>query len=247
MTQPDVDIQLKVWKDLAISKQVLMGAATDALGLDAECSTDELREALNKAIARAKDADINIVNTREQADREVTEMREKMEASDAAKAEAESQIAAAEAARETAERQLNAGKAENSEALKKARNEVNDKQNQLKAISKALADTPENVVKKLKNLKKQKLEEAKLKTLAETKIQKMRKEKNKLEAELEEQKALVEDAKTIAQQLKDLHELSTTQFESLKALSDDSDELASIPEIDSDLLEKFVPEEDDKK
>ena len=36
MTQ-DVDIQLQVWKDLAISKQVLMGAATDALGLDAEC------------------------------------------------------------------------------------------------------------------------------------------------------------------------------------------------------------------
>ena len=47
MTQ-DVDIQLKVWKDLAISKQILMGAATDALGLDAECSTEELKEALDR-------------------------------------------------------------------------------------------------------------------------------------------------------------------------------------------------------
>ena len=66
MTQ-DVDIQLQVWKDLAISKQILMGAATDALGLDAECSTEELKEALNKAIQRARDADINIQQTRSQA------------------------------------------------------------------------------------------------------------------------------------------------------------------------------------
>ena len=42
----DVEVQLQVWKDLAISKQILMGAATDALGLDAECSTEELKSAL---------------------------------------------------------------------------------------------------------------------------------------------------------------------------------------------------------
>ena len=53
MSQTDIDIQLQVWKDLAISKQILMGAATDALGLDAQCSTDELKSAMNKAIKRA--------------------------------------------------------------------------------------------------------------------------------------------------------------------------------------------------
>ena len=53
----DVEVQLQVWKDLAISKQILMGAATDALGLDSECSTDELKSALDQAIQRAKDAE----------------------------------------------------------------------------------------------------------------------------------------------------------------------------------------------
>ena len=81
MTQ-DVDVQLKVWKDLAISKQILMGAATDALGLDAECSSDELKQALNRAIERARDADINIQETRSTAERQVTEYREKVEVAD---------------------------------------------------------------------------------------------------------------------------------------------------------------------
>ena len=52
MSETDVEIPLKVWKDLAISKQVLMGAATEALGLNAECSTEELSTALAEAINR---------------------------------------------------------------------------------------------------------------------------------------------------------------------------------------------------
>jgi major membrane immunogen (membrane-anchored lipoprotein) len=65
VSQTDIDIQLQVWKDLAISKQILMGAATDALGLDAACSTDELKSAMNQAIQQAKDADITVIKTRE--------------------------------------------------------------------------------------------------------------------------------------------------------------------------------------
>ena len=232
MTQPDVEIQLKVWKDLAISKQVLMGAATDALGLDAECGTDELRDALNTAITRAKEADSDIA-----------EMRQKMEASDKARSEAEIQVAEAVQARENAERQLAAGKAENAEALKKARNEVNDKQNQLKAISKALADSPENVVKKLKTLKKQKLDEARLKTAAEAKVQKLRKEKSLLESDLENQKSLVEDAKKLAEQLKEIHAGFSAQFEALKESSEDVASLTAVPELDEELIEKFLSEE----
>ena len=76
MSQPDIDVQLKVWKDLAVSKQMLMGAATDALGLDAECSSAELKEALEKAIKRAREADSNITQTREKADKEIAEMME---------------------------------------------------------------------------------------------------------------------------------------------------------------------------
>jgi hypothetical protein len=175
----DVDVQLQVWKDLAISKQILMGAATDALGLDSECTTDELKTALDQAIQRARDADINIQQTRSQAEQQIADYKARTDTAEKARAEAEEQVAVAVKAREQAEQQLTKGKADNAEALKKARAEVTDKQNKLKAISKSLADTPENVVRKLKTLKKQKMDEAKLRTQAESRLQSMRKEKNK--------------------------------------------------------------------
>jgi chromosome segregation ATPase len=237
VSQTDIDIQLQVWKDLAISKQILMGAATDALGLDAECSTDELKTAMNEAIQRAKEADISVVKTREQADREIAEMKAQVDISEQARLKAENQIAAALEARETAERQLAAGRTENAEALKKARAEVTDKQNKLKAISKALADTPENVVKKLKTLKKQKMEEAKLRTQTESKLQKIRKEKTKLESELEISKSMMEKSAPLIAQLKDLHGIAKNQNKKIKSLSDDTKDIIKIPKLDEELVE----------
>jgi len=246
VSQADVDIQLKVWKDLAISKQILMGAATDALGLDAECTTDELRAALDRAIQRAKDADAQIVETREKAEQDVAEMKALVESSQQAKDEAESQIAEAVKARETAERQLSVGKAENAESLKKAKADVTDKQNKLKAISKALADTPENVVKKLKTLKKQKMDEAKLRTQTESKLQATRKEKTKLEKELEEQKALAEKAPELVDQIRELHGLCKEANKKIKSLSEDKKDQIKIPKLDEELLESLEADKAEK-
>ena len=246
MSQTDVDLQLKVWKDLAISKQILMGAATDALGLDAECSTDELRSALDKAIKRAKEADENIVKTREQADLELAEMKQLVESSLQAKQEAEEQIAAAEKARETAERQLSVGRSENAEAVKKARADVADKNNKLKAISKALADTPENVVKKLKTLKKQKMDEAKLRSQTEAKLQNTRKQQARLEKELEAQKAINEKTPALIEQLRELHGLCKEANKKIKSLSEDKKDQVKIPKLDEELLESLVTSESSK-
>ena len=49
VSQAQKDIPLKVWKELAISKQILMRMATDVLKLDPECTQDELKEALEGA------------------------------------------------------------------------------------------------------------------------------------------------------------------------------------------------------
>lgn len=246
MTQADIDIQVKVWKDLAISKQILMGAATDALGLDAECSTDELRSALDQAIQRAKNADLNIVKIREEADAQLAEMKALVESSQQAKEEADAMVAESVKAREAAERQLAIGKSENAEALKKARAEVADKQNKLKAISKSLADTPENVVKKLKTLKKQKMDEAKLRTHTESKLQSTRKEKKKLEAELETQKALAEKAAPLVEQVRELHGLCKEANKKIKSLSEDKKDQIKIPKLDKELLESFEEDKSDK-
>ena len=246
MTQTDVDIQLKVWKDLAISKQILMGAATDALGLDSECSTDELRAALDRAIQRAKDADINIIKIREEADAQIAEMKALVGNSQTAQSEAEAQVGEATKARETAERQLAIGKSENADAVKKARADVTDKQNKLKAISKALADTPENVVKKLKTLKKQKMDEAKMRTQTESKLQATRKEKTKLEAELEIQKALVEKSTPLVAQVRELHGLCKEANKKIKSLSEDKKDLIKVPKLDEELLESLEPAKEEK-
>ena len=236
MTQ-DVDVQLKVWKDLAISKQILMGAATDALGLDAECSTDELKQALDEAIKRARDADINIQQTRSQADQQVAEYRQQAESAEKARQEAESKVEAAVKAREQAEHQLAKGKEDNATALKKARAEVAEKQNQLKAISKKLADTPENVVRKLKTLKKQKMDESKLRTQAETRLQKARKQNADLEAEVESQKAVLKNAAGLIAQIRELHETCTAAHDVIARLSDKKKDQIKVPEIDLEALE----------
>ena len=237
MSQTDIDIQLQVWKDLAISKQILMGAATDALGLDAECSTDELKSAMNRAIQQAKEADITVIKTRETTAREIAEMKALVAASEQARLDAEEQIAAAVKAREAAERQLAAGRSENAEALKKARADVTDKQSKLKAISKALADTPENVVKKLKTLKKQKLDESKLRTQTESKLLATRKEKTKLEAEVEQRKTLIEQTAPLIDQLKELHAVAKNQNKKIKSLSEDKKDVVKLPKLDEELVE----------
>jgi colicin import membrane protein len=239
VNQTDNDIQLQVWKDLAISKQILMGAATDALGLDATCTTDELKVAMNKAIQQAKDADITVVTTREQAERDIAEMKQLVADSDQARIEAEVKVDAAVKSRETAERQLAVGRAENTEALKKVRAEVTEKQNKLKAISKSLADTPENVVKKLKTLKKQKLEDSKLRTQTEGKLQSTRKEKVKLETELENRKSLNEQSLPLIAQLRELHSICSKANTKIKSLSEDKKGAIKIPKLDEELLENL--------
>lgn len=230
---------MKVWKDLAISKQILMGAATDALGLNAECTTEELKAALDEAIKRARDADNNIQETRAQADKQIGEFRQRAEAAERARKEAEEQAAAAVEACTQAEHQLAAGKADNAEALKKARAEVTDKQNKLKAISKALADTPENVVRKLKALKKQKMDEARLRTQAETRLQKMRKEKSQLEAELETKKALLKSVAKLLEQVKAMRETCVQAEATIKGLSDKKKDQLKLPKFDETAFEEL--------
>lgn len=245
MSQSDTDIQLQVWKDLAISKQILMGAATSALGLTSECSTSELKEALNQAIKRAKDADISILATREKTDQELADMAQQVADSNKAREAAETQIAIAEKARETAERQMMIGKTENADTVKKARADVADKQAQLKSISKALADTPENVVKKLKTLKKQKLDESKAKAQAEAKLLTIRKEKTKAEAELETQKELAQQGAGLVAQVRELYGLCEEANKKIGTLSEDEADLVKTTKLDEELLEgleKILPE-----
>lgn len=235
MTQ-DVDIQLQAWKDLAINKQVLMNTVTKALELDTNCSPQELQAELDKLIQRANQNDTHLVAVREQADEELSEMRAQLKAAQLAQKEAETKLEASEKARAAAEHQLTAGKADNAEALKKAKAEVAKKQKELKAINKLLADTPENVVKKLRQLKKQKTEETNAKNDIEKKLQTLRKDFSKLNAEHDTQKSLVAKAADLATKYSELHAICSDAAKN-------SDEF-EVPALDEEWLGTFKVEEE---
>jgi chromosome segregation ATPase len=194
---------------------------------------------LNKAIQRARDADIQIQETLSKADQQISDFKQRAETAEQARSEAEVMVEESVNAREQAERQLLNGKADNAEALKKARAEVTDKQNKLKAISKALADTPENVVRKLKTLKKQKMDEAKLRGQVESRLQSMRKEKSKLEADLETRKSALENAATLLEQIKAMHETCLQAETTIKKLSGKKKDQLKVPAFDAAAFESL--------
>ena len=107
MEQAQLELQLKVWKELAISKQVLMRTATDALKLDPNCSQDELKVALETFIRKISKADAEVVQAREQAKQAIAELEKKLAITERAQSVAESFSRRAEGeARRTRRRRL---------------------------------------------------------------------------------------------------------------------------------------------
>lgn len=204
MSQADSEQQLRIWKDLAISKQVLMNEAAQALKLKDDFTADDLRSALDAAIKRAKDADADMAETRNRASEEIGQMQTEVKATMKSRKEAEAQRDAAEGEKLAAEQALATGRKDNAEALKKAKRLVEEKQKELKAINLALADTPENIVKKLKTLKKQKLDEATARKNAEDANRKLKKDNKEQKEELETLSELKEQAATLLASYREL-------------------------------------------
>jgi len=78
VSQTTEDIQLQVWKDLALSKQLLANEIIKALDLDTTVTATQLKDELNKLIDRANHADANIKSAREKADISINEIRRKI-------------------------------------------------------------------------------------------------------------------------------------------------------------------------
>lgn len=241
MAQLELEAQLKVWKDLAVSKQVLMGAATEALGLDSNCSTAELKKALDKAIKRAKEADTTVKSAQEQATLAISAMEEKVAASQKALQAAETTKMDAQTALQTTEQRLEMGRIANAQELKKLQTELTEKQKTLKAINLALADTPENVLKKLKALKKQKIDEAAARKRSESYARSLRKEKQSLEQRQTETQATLENAAKLVDQYRDLYKLCQSLHDQLKPLVEDPTTLPALPELDEQWLDTINP------
>jgi chromosome segregation ATPase len=234
VTQAQQDLQLKVWKELAISKQILMRAATDALKLDPECTQEELKEALEAALKKVTKADADLVNAKKDAEAAIAALEKKLAASEHALAMAQKEAADAKAAYEGAVQQMANQRAAAATELQKMKDRLAEREKALKAINTALADTPANVLKKMNALKKQKQEEADARRQIEAALNTLRTEKRQQDQKLAD---LQRNGVTLVSSHRDLHALSLKLREQLQPLVEDAKSLPEVPELDATLLD----------
>jgi chromosome segregation ATPase len=225
---------LKVWKDLAVSKQILMRAATDALKLDPDCTQEELKEALESALKKVAKADTELVTAKKEATVAITALEKKLAESEHERAIAQKAAAEAKAAYEGAIQQMANQRAAAASDIQKVKDRLSERETALKAINTALADTPANVLKKMSTLKKQKQEEADARRQVETSLNALRSEKRQQDQQLTD---ALRNGATLVSQYRDLHALSLKLREQLESLVSDAKSLPEIPELDTKLLE----------
>lgn len=228
------DLQLKVWKELAISKQILMRAATDALKLDPDCTQDELKEALEGALKKVAKADTDLFNAKEEAKAAISALEKKLADTEQALAVSQKAAAEAKAAHEAVTEQLANQRTAAATELQKVKDRVVELEKSLKSINTALADTPANVLKKMSALKKQKQEEANARRQVETALNTLRTEKRQQDQKLAD---LQRNSETLVGSHRSLHALALELHQKLGPLVEDAKGLPEVPALDEKLLE----------
>ena len=241
--QAPIELQLKVWKDLAISKQILMRTAAEALKLDPSCSQDELQQALETVIKKINKADAEVIAAQENARQAITAMEKKVVASEKAMVIAQTTAAELQATLDNATRQMAAERIAIAKEAQKLKDQLADKDKSLKGINVALADTPENVLKKMNVLKKQKQEEADARRNVETALNTLRTEKRQQEQQMAD---VQRNAAKLIGQHRELHALSLKLHEQLKPLLAEGTEAPTVPELDTKLIEEIENPADPK-
>ncbi len=234
MSQTQQDLQLKVWKELAISKQILMRAATEALELDPECTQEELKEALEAALKKVAKADTELVNAKKEATAAITALEKKLAEGEQGLAVAQKAATEAKAAYDGAVQQMANQRAAAATNLQKVKDRLTESEMSLKAINTSLADTPTNVLKKMNTLKKQKREEADARRQVESALNTLRTEKRQQDQRLAD---VLRNAATLVNRYRDLHALSLKLHEQVQPLVEDARSLLEIPALDTNLLE----------
>ena len=137
------------------------------------------------------------------------------------------------------------GGATNAEALKKAKRDVENQKKELKAINTALADTPENILRKLKTLKKQKLDEGNARKTAEEANRKLKKESKEQKEELETLAGLKEKSASLLAAYRELESWASTVAEGLAEGTDEAPVADAKLLSDIETLTAGADEDDD--
>lgn len=234
-------LDLDVWKEIAIAKQILIKTATDALGIDPECSDTEFKTALEIGIKQITDAESKVSIARKENQTALDAINQSLTSTEKARAELETTHSELLKEKQALDSLLESTRKTSAEDLKKVNQQLEVKVKALKTINVTLADTPENVVKKLKALNKKKLDETNAKKRAEDELRGIKKEKQQLQKEIDEKKATLEASSTLVEQYRELRAFSEDQYTQLKELlkKEKTDELKSLPDVDEALLKSL--------
>src|SRR5262245_6274027 len=230
VSQPDLELQLKVWKELAISKQVLMRAATDALKLDPNVNQDDLKAALEAVMKKTAKAETDLAFAQQQSKNAIAALERKVTLTEQNLAAAQATNAELLQTQERAQQQMATDRATAAKDLQKVKDRLAEQEKALKAVNTALADTPENVLKKMNLLKKQKQDEATARQQIEASFTAMRAEKTK-------QEQAVRDCNKLVTQFRDLHANAIKLRDQLKPLLEDKNSIPLIADLDTKLLD----------
>lgn len=242
--QAQLELQLKVWKELAISKQLLMRSAADALNLDPNCTPDELKQALDSALKKVAEADSVAANAQQQARLAIAETDRKLTAALQAQNASHAEATNLRATLEKMTNEMATERAATAKEIQQLKAQAADKDKAIKAINTALNDTPDNVLKKMKALKKEKQDEADARRSVETSFTTLRKEKQDQDKQIGE---LRENTTKLISQYRELHGATAKLHEQLKPLIADEKDVPALPELDTKLLESIEqPGEKDK-
>lgn len=241
--QAQFEIQLKVWKELAISKQLLMRSASEALSLDPNCTPDELKQALDGALKKVAESDAVAANAQHQARQAIAEMERKLQAAVQAQNAAHTEATSLRATLDKMTNEMATERSATAKEIQQLKGQVADKDKAIKAINTALADTPDNVLKKMKALKKEKQDEADARRTVETSFTTLRKEKQDQDKQLGE---LRDNTTKLVSTYRDLHGVTSKLHEQLKPLLTDEKALPALPELDTNLLESIEQPEKGK-
>jgi colicin import membrane protein len=236
-------LDVKVWKELAISKQMMIRTATDALGLDPECKEDELKTALKQGIDQISEAKSTVDKAKEENRLAIAEMEKNLDVSEKSRVKAEKTIDELTEKCESLQTLLDSTRKTSADELKKITATLDDKNRALKNINVMLADTPENVVKKLKVLNKKKFDEATARKRSEGEVRALKKDKQELQKKNTTLDSTLEKSNSLVDKYRELRAFSEDQYTQLKGLVEDEKELTELPELDDELLESLEAKE----
>ncbi len=230
MVQSAIDID--VWKEIAISKQMLIRTATDALGLDPECSEQEFKAALEASLKEIAEADVKVAKAKVAIQATIDDLTERLEKSEKSLKSTNDMLTSASAEIEKLKSVIEADRKLAENDAKKLKDQVDEKSKALKAINTLLGDTPQNVAKKIKTLNKKKHEDTTAKKRIDDELKNVRKERTEKIKKAEAKEA---QAKTILNGYKALQTYCDEQYDKLKELMEDDKMLIAPPRLDEDV------------